>query len=211
VKKRLLLVMPCLLLTLLLAACGGGDSGGDGGVEDGGALSEEARVEQSIEEAAASKDPSKCTVYATPAYLEQRTGLTGEAAVEQCEKEAPETPDAEVAVSNVEVDGAKATAEVTFEGSDFDGQTVRVALARESGDWKTDEFVQFLDFDPSVVLKGIEEGLEEIAASKPEFVSCFMKRFEQLSEAKLEEIVLSERRAQQLSTKLATACSPAAS
>jgi hypothetical protein len=210
VKKRLLLVTPCLLTSLLLAACGGGDSG-DGGVEDGGASSEEARVEQAIEEAAARKDPSKCTVYATPAYLEQRTGLTGEDAVEQCEKEAPESPDAEVAVSNVEVDGAKATAEVTFEGSDFDGQTVRVALARESGDWKTDEFVQFLDFDPSVVLEGIEEGLEEIAASKPEFVSCFMERFEQLSEAKLEEIVLSERRAQQLSTKLATACSPAAS
>jgi hypothetical protein len=204
VKKRLLFVLPCLLVSLLLAACGGGGSDGS---EDGDASSEEAQVEQTIEEVSASKDPSKCTVYATSAYLEQTTGLTGEEAIAQCEREAPETPDAEVAVANVEVDGAKATAEVTFEGSDFDGQTVRIALAKEDGSWKTDEFVEFLDFDRAPILKAIEEGLEEDAELAPSFIACFLEQFEQLPEAKLEETILSEKRAEQLSTKLATACS----
>jgi hypothetical protein len=200
VKKRPLLVLPCLLAMLLLAACGGGG-------DDGGGSSDEAQIEESIEQAAASKDPSKCTSFATAAYLEQTTGLTGEAAVEQCEKEAPETPDAGVEVSSIEVDGERANAEVTLEGSDFDGQTVRIALAKEDGTWKTDEFVQFVDFDRAVLLKAIEEGLEEEDELTPSFVSCFVEQFEQLPEAKLEETVLSAKRAGKLSTEVAATCS----
>lgn len=203
-KKRILFVLPCLFVSLFLAACGGGG-------DDGGASSEEAQVEEAIEQAAATKDPSKCTSSATPAYLEQRTGLTGKAAVEQCEEEAPETPDAEVEVANVKVAGTKATAEVTFQGSDFDGQTVRVAMAKEGGRWKTDKFLQFVDFDRTVLLKAVEEGLEEEDELEPSFVSCFVERFEHLPDAKLEEVVLSAARSQALSIELAAECSQARS
>jgi ABC-type Fe3+-hydroxamate transport system substrate-binding protein len=206
------LVLPCLLLALALGACGGSGGGStDAGsadqstVDEGAA--EKATIEKTLERAAVSTDPSRCTVFSTLAYVEQTTGLSGGAAVKQCEKEAPAKSGSKVGVSGLEVDGSKATAEVTINGGQFDGQKLKVALIKDGADWKVDEFVKFVDLDRADVVKGIEENFSEIAALKPDFVACFTKKFEQLPRPRFEESLLSAKRTERLSIKFGAACS----
>jgi len=54
-----------------------------------------------------------------------------------------------VTISNVEVDGAKATAEVEFEGGGFNGQVLEVALVEAGGDWKLDQTTGFAKARPA--------------------------------------------------------------
>lgn len=68
----------------------------------------------------------------------------GAEAVKTCEKEASEESGAESAsVSNVEVDGSKATADVALTGGSLDGQGVEVALVKQGDQWKLDEITGF--------------------------------------------------------------------
>jgi hypothetical protein len=130
------------LAALALAACGGDDGGG------GNSADEEAVITV-IEESIGSGDPERCTESATQAFLEQTEFETGEDALESCRESAADTADdpKSIDVSDVEVDGDKATAAITFEGGTFDGHTVEVSLVDESG-WKLDRLEDIRDFDP---------------------------------------------------------------
>ena len=64
-----------------------------------------------IEKAATTKDPSSCTELQTLRFTEQNTAKSGKPAIKSCEESAKEEEQAkEAKVSNVAVNGDKATA-----------------------------------------------------------------------------------------------------
>jgi hypothetical protein len=154
VIKRLLVPLALLALAALaVTACGGGGS------------SAEDEVTEVIEQAATTKDPSNCTELQTLRFTEQNTGEKGKAAIKSCEESAKEEEQAEEAkVSNVSVNGEKATAEAEFIGGSLGSQTLAVALVEEDGDWKLDQIEGFANYNG--------KALEEL----------FLKRFEESSE-----------------------------
>jgi hypothetical protein len=180
VKKRYLL-LPCLLLisALALAACGSSGGGDEG------------EIEEAIETAATSNSPSKCTEVETQNFNEQSTGESGAAATKQCEKEAPEEENAKsVAVSNIEVEGEEATAEVAVTGSSLDGQTLELALVKEEGQWKANEITGFAKFNQEKLVEAIETQLGESEEIEPELASCIVEGIEEYSAEEAEELVL---------------------
>ncbi len=124
----------CLFAALALAACGGG------GNDDADQITEQ------IDFAATSGDPTACTDAQTLKFTEQTTFESGQAAIASCMKNASSTSDS-VDVSDIVVDGDRATATVAVTGSTYDGQTLEMSLVKEDGLWKVDSIDGFRDFD----------------------------------------------------------------
>lgn len=177
---------PCALLLVLallpIAGCGGGDS-------------DEDKVVEVIETSAASTDPADCTALQTQRFNEQATFEKGEAAVENCEAEAKVTSDDpdSVKVSEVEVDGERATATVESEGGSFDGQTVSVSLVDENGEWKLDRIEEFIEFDQDDFAAGFEESAtrREEDPLSPREASCVAENFRNAPPDQIQEDILS--------------------
>lgn len=184
--KKSLLILPLVLLAsaLALAACGGGSSSSGGG--------EEAAVEEAIETSATSTDPSKCTEAQTAEFNERETGETGAAALETCEEEAEEKNDAAaetVTVSQVEIEGEEAAAQVEIEGGSLNGQTVAVGLQKEEGNWKLDAFIGFMKYSPEDLAASLEERLGEEENVSPELAACVAEGVEGMEEEEVEAMV----------------------
>jgi ABC-type glycerol-3-phosphate transport system substrate-binding protein len=179
-RLRLLLPPVLLLLVLGLAACGGGGE------------SDEDKITSTIENAATSTDPAVCDETQTLAFMEQTTAASGKEAEKECEQQAEsgETNPDSVTVSKVEVNGEKATADAEFEGGNFNGQTLELALIEEGGDWKLDEFSGFAKFDPSLLIEQLAEGLEEEESIEPQVASCIIEGVEEFSKDELEALVV---------------------
>jgi hypothetical protein len=176
-------LLPLALLALVfgLAACGGDSE------------SDEDKVVDVIETSVTSTDPADCKELATQAFLEQTEFEKGAAAVESCEESAEDTENdpESVDVSEVEVDGSAATADVAFTGGSFDGQTLSVALVEEDGDWKMDEITGFAEFDQEKLADSLEEGLQSgDDALDPQLATCFAEVVREASKAQAEEIVI---------------------
>ncbi|HET7120992.1 MAG TPA: hypothetical protein VFI17_07040 [Solirubrobacterales bacterium] len=176
--------MPSVLLTLALAvglaACGGGGE------------SDEDKIVSAVETAATSTDPAVCKETETLNFMEQTTGSSGKEAEEECEAEAKageNNPDS-VAVSKVEVDGGKATANAAFKGGSFNGQTLEIALVEEDGDWKLDEVAGFAKFDRGELTSVLSEKLEEEDAIEPRIASCIVEGLDEIPDEALESLVL---------------------
>lgn len=180
-KRRL--VFPCLLVfsALALAACGSSGK------------SDESQIEEAVETSATSTDPADCTKLATQQFMEQTTQSEGSEAVKSCEKEASEGESAEaVTVSNVEVEGSKATAEVAITGGGFDGQSVEVALVKEGDQWKLDEITGFVKFDKAKLIEAFEKEFAKPSSEVSEsLASCLVESFEAGSQEEFEELLLS--------------------
>jgi hypothetical protein len=179
--RRLRLLLPPVLLLLVfgLAACGGGES-------------DEDRIASTIETAATSTDPSVCGETQTLAFMEQTTAAGGKEAEKACEQQAEageNNPDS-VTVSEVEVKGEKATADAAFEGGNFNGQKLELALVEEGGDWKLDRFTGFANFDPSLLIEQLAEQLEAEESIEPRVASCIVEGVEELSKGELEALVV---------------------
>ena len=180
--KRLLVPLALLALACVaLAACGGGGSNA------------ESEVTEVIETAATTKDPSNCTELQTLRFTEQNTGEKGKAAIKSCEESAKEEEEAEKAhVSNVSVNGEKATAEVEFIGGSLGSQTLAVALIEEDGNWKLDRIEGFAKYDGKALeetfLKQFEESPEGL--SKQQY-TCIAEGIGKASKAEAEEMFLS--------------------
>jgi hypothetical protein len=183
VKKRLVL-LPCLLIVsaLILSACGGG-----------GGSSDEGPIEEAIETAATSTDPSVCTKFETVKFDEQGAQVEGAAAVKACEKEAkePEEKAESVEVSNIEVNGSKASAEGAITGGGFDGQTLEVNLVKEGEQWKLDELAGFAKLDQSKLVEALAKQFEKGEGISEEIATCIEKGFEEASQPEIEELLLS--------------------
>lgn len=183
-KKRLAL-LPCLLIlaALALSACGGGGSGDEG------------EIEEAIETSATSTDTSNCTELQTLKFDEQGAQTQGKAAVKACEKELEE-PSAKankaktVDVSNVEVNGSKATAEATVTGGGFDGQALEIAMAKEGDAWKLDELVAFTKFDQAKLVAALTAEFEKDESVEPELAACIEEGFGEASQPEVEKIIL---------------------
>jgi hypothetical protein len=181
-KKRHLL-LPCLLIVSALALVACGSSGS----------SAESEIEEAIETSATSGDPANCTKLETANFVEQSTSESGKEATKTCEEEAkkdPETRAESVEVTDVEVDGSKATANAALSGGAFDGQTLSVALVEEEGGWKLDELTGFAKFDQGAIAKVFETQLKKSGELNSEQTSCIVEGIEKLPQAELEETIL---------------------
>ncbi len=180
-KRRLVLPLLLIVSALALAACG---SSGN---------SDESQIEEAIETSATSNDPASCKKLSTQQFMEQTTRSEGSEAVKECEKQASDETGAEAAaVSNVEVEGSKATADVALTGGSFDGQTVEVALVKESDQWKLDELTGFAKFDKAKLIEAFETSLAEPSSEvSKSLASCLVESFEAGSQEEFEELLLS--------------------
>jgi ABC-type glycerol-3-phosphate transport system substrate-binding protein len=184
VSKRLLL-LPCIaiLAALSLAACG---SGGD----------ESGEVEEAIETSATTTDPADCKRLETQRFMEQTSGESGKAALQECEEEAEKDKGAEsVKVSSVEVDGAKATGDAALQGGTLDGQTVEVALVKDGEQWKLDEVVKFTKFDQGSLVQFFEEQFADPQNEvPPRLANCIIEAVEEGTQGEVEELIFSGSR-----------------
>ncbi|HKZ13617.1 MAG TPA: hypothetical protein VJL81_07220 [Solirubrobacterales bacterium] len=189
-----------LASALALTACGGGSSSSSGGSDD------ETAIEEAIETAATSSDPSKCTEVQTAYFNETETGKTGEAALKVCEEEAEDGGEQaeSVTVSNIEVEGTGAAAIVAIEGSPLNGQTIAVAMEKEEGDWKLDGFMGFIKYDPAGIASAIEGRLKEEGGANAELAPCVAEGVEEMSEEEAEAMVF-EKESQGLE-EIAASC-----
>jgi predicted small secreted protein len=178
--KKPHLVLPFLLLAaaLALAACGGSSGGG-----------EDAKVEEAIEESATSTDPSKCTELQTALFNETETDQKGAEATKACEEEAKENDTESVNVSNVSVNGEKATAEVEVEGSGLNGQGVELELVEEDGNWKLNKLLGFTNFDAAALGEALEEELRKQEGVDPKLAKCVSEGVAGISQSDAESMV----------------------
>jgi hypothetical protein len=179
--KRLLL-FPCLLIlsALALTACGS-------------SADSEGEIEEAIETSATSTDPADCKKLNTEKFMEQTTQESGSAAVKECEEEAKNGEGAEsVRVSEVEVDGSDATAEVALSGGSLDGQALELALVKDGDQWMLNEVVEFTKLNQAKLAKVLEEGLSEPSSEiGPKFTGCVVDAFKQGSQAEVEDFLFS--------------------
>jgi hypothetical protein len=182
-KRRLLL--PCLLLVsaLVLVACGG----------SGGGSGDETAIEEAIETSATSTDPTAaCSRFSTQQFMEQSTSTEGAAAVKQCEENAKEEDGAEsVDISEVEVDGSEATADVALTGGSLDGQGLEIALVKEGSDWKLNELVGFTELDPTALAESLGTSLKEEGGEAAKIAPCIEEKLEVAEQSEIEEFVIS--------------------
>jgi hypothetical protein len=181
VNKRILVPLALLLAAALLTltACGGG-----------GGSSDEGKITETIETAATTSDPSNCTELETQRFVEQNSTEKGKAAVKACEKEAEEGhEEAEsVEVSNISVNGSKATAQAEFEGGSLGSQGIEVALVEEGGTWKLDYVEGFANYDGKALGEEFEKKFEEEDSElTPAQAKCIVAKISGLSKEEAEE------------------------
>jgi hypothetical protein len=181
VNKRYLVPLGLLVLVALsLAACGGGGS------------SAEDEITEVIEKVATTSDPASCTERETLNFVEQNSQAEGQAALKSCKEEAEageETAEG-AKVSNVSVNGEKATADVLFEGGSLGSQGLEVALVEEEGSWKLDQIEGFAEYDAQALGDAFEKSFEEEGESElsKEQASCIAKGVTELSQKEAEAI-----------------------
>jgi hypothetical protein len=167
-----------LLAAFALAACGG----------NGTSSADKDAITAAIIRAATSGDPAACTDSQTLRFTEQTSGgAKGQAAVKSCEKDAKNTAAEKIDVTDVQVDGDKATAKGKATGSIFDGQTVEVALVKENGRWKLDEFKGFENFNKDAMIAAFSKQLSAEGAT-PQAVDCITKQFQATSDQDIEAV-----------------------
>ena len=166
-----------VIASLALAACGGGD--------DSGSSDDQDQITQAIDAAATSGDPAACTKYQTLQFTEQTTGEQGQAAVQACQKDATNTAADSIDVTDIEVDGDNATAKGKATGSIFDGQTLDVALVKEDGQWKLDDFKGFVNLDKDSMIAAFTAQLQS-EGDPPQAIDCLKQQFQAASEDVIE-------------------------
>jgi hypothetical protein len=176
------LVLTCLLIVsaFALAACGSGNN-------------DESQIEEAVETSATSTDPADCKKLTTQQFMEQTTQSEGSEAVETCEEEASNDEGADsAAVSNIEVDGSNASADVALSGGGFDGQEVEVALVKQGDQWKLDEVAGFAKFDEAKVIEALEKGFAKPSSEvSKSLASCIIESFEEAPRSEFEEALIS--------------------
>ena len=177
------LVLSALLIASALAFAACGSSGS----------SDEDQIVEAIETSATSTNPADCSKFSTQAFMEQSTSETGQKAVKSCEEEASESDNAEsVDVSEVEVEGSKATADAAVTGSSLGGQTVTISLVKEGDQWKLDQITGFAAFDQSKLVKAFETELTKPSSELSQAqTSCILEALEEASQEEFEELLLS--------------------
>lgn len=178
VRKR------CALFAGLAAAGALAGCGGGGG--------ETSAVEATVRTAVLSHDAAKCTEVMTAALHEEVSGKSGKDALEECREEAVEDKHdtKAVAVSNVKIDGAHATAEAAYAGGTFGGQTIEVSLVESEGRWKLDQVVRITEFDRKRFLAGTALAIADKEASSPDQRRCVVARLGDETQKEIEAVLI---------------------
>lgn len=150
IQRPLVPVALLVAATLTIAACGGGGS-------------DEGEIVEVIEKMATTAHPSNCTELETQRFNEQNAQRQGKAATRACEEEVKAGRELAkgAQVSNVEVDGEKATAQAEFEGGSLGSQALELALVQEDGTWKLDQVEGFATYDGKALAEAFEKGFDE--------------------------------------------------
>jgi hypothetical protein len=152
-----------------------------------GNSADEDQVTAAITRAATSGDPAVCTELQTQKFTEQTSGgAKGQAAVKSCEKDAKNSAAEKVDVTDIQVNGDTATAKAKATGSIFNGQTLDIALVKEGGQWKLDEFKGFEDFNKDAMIAAFRQQLSQEPGSTPQAVDCMVRQFQAASDATIE-------------------------
>jgi hypothetical protein len=182
IRRALVPLASLALAALALAACGGGGS------------SAEDEIVAAIERAATTSAVGNCTKLETLRFVEQNAGTQGKAALEACEEEekSGEEHAKEVKVTNVKVEGEKASAEARFVGGPYNAQTFNLALVEADGDWKLDQIKGFADYDGKALeetfLRRFEESPQGL--SKHQY-TCIAEGIGKADQAEAEAMLLS--------------------
>lgn len=177
-KKRLRLVV-CVAVASVVAGCGGGGK-------------DQAEIEAAIEAMALAGKPSKCTEAMTATAREQLVHDPEPTALKACEAEAGAAAEhaKSVSVSNVEVKGEKATADVGFADGGFGGQVLTFSLRQVDGKWKVDQIVHYARLDAAALGRAFKRQSEEHNVLPPALARCVQGRIEKASKKEIEELTL---------------------
>ena len=179
-KRFLLLPVVLIAVVFPLAGCGGGSS------------SDEDQITDVISTTSTTTSKENCTKLETPAFVEQNFGKTGAAAIKDCSTLQPGESDADsVDVSNVQVNGDKATADVAVHGSVSDGQEVSVSLIKEGDQWKMDRIDSFVKFDQQALADSLVSSLKAQGGFNQQQLTCVAKTATSLPPDALQQAILS--------------------
>lgn len=120
--------------------------------------------------------------------------LEGFAAVTNCEYDAkePGNDPESVEVGEVEIEGSRATAEITYLGGTFNGQTLAVGLVEKAGRWELNEITRFIQFDRPKLIAAFQRWTLEYGLGRfpRPLASCIGKRLGERSRPDLEKVIL---------------------
>lgn len=180
--RLFLLLLASICATVALAACGGG-----GGNDDN------AQITDVIQTSVKSTDPADCTKLQTQQFVEQTELQSGQAAIQQCEKDASDTSDnpSSVDVANVTSSGDTGSADVTFHGGSFDGSTLTVAVSKDGDQWKLDKVTDIPNFNFAGLVQALSARLTSDNSIPPQVATCITQAFDNAGADQVKSIILS--------------------
>jgi hypothetical protein len=173
----------CLVLLIGLATTGCGSSPGDDGSAD--------EVRSVIRRALTTTDPATCTTLFTRAFAEQTQLTDGPGAIIACRDALRRgKPARQTAISDVSVDGGRATARVAVAGGDADGARYDLRLVERDDGWRLDHIDAVeLEFD-----RYLRAGRQQIArppdALSGKEADCVVRRLRRVGESRLERAIV---------------------
>jgi hypothetical protein len=176
------LALAMLFSSLVIVACGGG-----GGSDDS------TQITDLIKTSATSTDPADCTKLTTLQFVEQTELASGQAAIQQCQHDAPDTSDkpSSVDVTDVKSSGNTGSANVTFHGGSFDGSTLSVSLVKVGDQWKLDKITDIPNFNFAGLLQAFKARFNAQGNIPPQVASCITQAFTNAGAEKVKSIILS--------------------
>lgn len=163
-------------------------------------------MEATIRTAVLSHDAAKCTGVLTAALREEMSGKNGRNALRDCREEAVEDKHdtKAVAISHVDIEGDRATAEAAYSGGTFGGQTILLSLAERGGRWKVDQVVRIAKFDRRRFLAGAAVNIADSGEASPDQTRCTVARLGRESQGEIEAVMFHRSEAAEI--ELTRAC-----
>lgn len=192
-----------ICLAMLLVGCG---SSGEPTLTIGDGP--EAQVETVVKQSLLRSDPENCRTLYTQGFMEQVSGETDDAAVEECvESEAdPDNRPAEsVDLSDLAVRSRSATVTAAVNGGSFDGATFEFKVVKTGDGWRIDRAVE-AKLDRATIEQILREQIAEQGWSSSE-VDCVVDvAREELSKSRLERVITGDAELPEFDTKPLVAC-----
>jgi hypothetical protein len=174
------------LVALFAAGCGGGSGSGSGDDE----------VKRVLETFFATSDPAQCEQFTERAFRQLAPNVAASPnRLAECRKSIDPTGVAKsIRVSDVSIDGAKATATVTPDGGTFEGATVTLALVDQGG-WKIDGITDVQLSDRDAFLQEVDArakksfGNDAFTSEESECIAKYIRR--EVSKEEIERGIVS--------------------
>jgi len=179
-QRPLPLVLALMFFSVIfLAACGGGES-------------QDEKVEEAIRTSVEAEVPAICPAMETATMQKQvHEHLIG--ALEACEAgDTGKSSVESIKVSDVNVEGESATADVAIKGGNLAGQTVMMALNKHSGQWQIHRVAAFKHYDRRALLNAFMEGVDAVAKTPAEkrFGACVVHELRNESQRQIKRLML---------------------